>query len=85
MVFNQPFYKTLKFAAPEIFAEHPLFFLLGIGIIFRVIKQTNKMDIIVKEAVGLPDKAYVSIRIGETRRQGKFYIYILYFFFLYLF
>jgi hypothetical protein len=30
----------------------------------------NKMDIIVKEAAGLPDKAYVSIRIGETRRQG---------------
>ena len=30
------------------------------------------MDIVVTEADGLPDKAYVSIRIGETRRQGPY-------------
>ena len=30
------------------------------------------MNIVVKEAEGLPDKAYVSIRIGETRRQGPY-------------
>eukprot|EP00395_MALV-II_sp_L67-2_P000227 gene227-284_t len=30
------------------------------------------MNIVVKDAEGLPDKAYVSIRIGETRRQAPF-------------
>ena len=32
----------------------------------------DRMNLIVKEATGLPDKAYVSIRIGETRRQGPY-------------
>ena len=30
------------------------------------------MDIVVTEADNLPEKAYVSIRIGETRRQGPY-------------
>ena len=30
------------------------------------------MDIVVTDAEALPEKAYVSIRIGETRRQGPY-------------